>query len=127
MLEALHRYTHLSYTLLVGLTFIYTEEFLKAIRSWLDEEGLRQLEITFLKNPEAGAVIQGTNGLRKARFALAQAGKSGGLRILYVLIEQSVYFIWVFPKNKKVNITAAERQRFAVVVQRIKEVHRGKS
>jgi hypothetical protein len=84
----------------VGLTFIYTEDFLKAIRQLLDEEGLRELENEFLKNPETGVVIQATNGLRKARFALFGTGKSGGLRILYVLLEQTVYFIWAYPKNK---------------------------
>jgi hypothetical protein len=37
------------------------------------------------KNPEAGDVIQGTSGLRKVRYARAGMGKSGGVRIIYLL------------------------------------------
>lgn len=108
------------------LTFIYTDEFLKAVRTFLDEEGLRNLENMLLENREAGDIIQGTHGLRKVRFALQNRGKSSGLRILYVLIEDIVYFVWVFPKNKKTNITPAQRNAFAAIVQKLKEITRAK-
>ena len=86
------------------LTFIYTDEFLKAARTFLDEEGLRNLENMLLENREAGDIIQGTHGLRKVRFALQNRGKSSGLRILYVLIEDIVILFGSFQKTKKLTL-----------------------
>jgi len=34
-------------------------------------------------NPHAGDVIQGTGGLRKARWAAEGGGKRGGVRVIY--------------------------------------------
>lgn len=35
---------------------------------YLDDEAYRQLQTMLLANPDAGAVIRGTGGLRKVRF-----------------------------------------------------------
>ncbi len=52
---------------------------------YLDDDELLRLQAELLRNPTAGDVIEGTGGLRKARFGDRRRGKgkSGGLRIIY--------------------------------------------
>jgi len=49
----------------------------------LTDYDLKELQEVILFNPQIGAVIEGTGGLRKMRFALKDC-KSGGARVLYV-------------------------------------------
>src|SRR3954470_20377991 len=70
------------------LSFVYLGSFLD---DWADlglsETDLEALERALLDRPEAGAVVQGTGGLRKLRFAPARSGrgKSGSERVCYAL------------------------------------------
>lgn len=102
--------------------FIMTEEF---DREWvamgLSDEHLKELQELILSNPEIGPVIPGTGGLRKMRFAI-NAGKSGGARVLYVdlVLDCEVYLITAYPKNKKENITNAEKNTIKKMINRLK-------
>jgi hypothetical protein len=53
--------------------------------AYLDDSAFAELQRFLITDPEAGAVIQGTGGLRKIRFADKRRGKGkrGGLRIVY--------------------------------------------
>lgn len=66
-----------------------------------------------------GSVIQGTGGLRKMRFAFEGAGKSGSTRICYVdfTIHETVYLITAYPKNKKDNLSGAERNEVKKLIE----------
>lgn len=58
-------------------TFIILPEFDKNWKSMgLSDEDLRRLENLILQDPEAGALMQGTGGLRKLRFAFENRGKA---------------------------------------------------
>ena len=58
-------------------TFIILPEFDKNWKAMgLSDEDLRRLENEILQNPAVGAVMQGTGGLRKMRFALDNRGKA---------------------------------------------------
>lgn len=52
---------------------------------YLDDEGLRGLQNSIPKSPEAGDLITGTGGLRKLRHGDASRGKGkqGGLRVIF--------------------------------------------
>lgn len=59
-------------------TFIRLASFEAAWKALgLGEDEYAQLEEMLLSNPRAGAVIQGSGGVRKVRFALPGQGKSG--------------------------------------------------
>lgn len=47
------------------------------------DEELRALQLELLENPQAGALIPGSHGLRKLRVALEGRGKRGGARVIY--------------------------------------------
>jgi mRNA-degrading endonuclease RelE of RelBE toxin-antitoxin system len=40
-------------------------------------------------NPSEGVVVPGTGGVRKVRWGLAGAGKSGGVRVIYFVRSQA--------------------------------------
>lgn len=92
-------------------TFIQTFEF---VRQWeklgLSDDDLRRLELELLKNPQIGAVIRGTGGLRKMRFSFVNQGKRGSSRVCYVdyVMHETIYLITVYSKNDKDNLTEAE-------------------
>lgn len=62
-------------------------------------------------HPEAGDVIQGTGGVRKARLAGRGKGKSGGYRIVWYFGggDIPVFLLTVFGKGAKANLTQGER------------------
>ena len=53
--------------------------------AYLDDERFRELQVELMREPDRGAVIPGSGGLRKMRFADPRRGKGkrGGLRIIY--------------------------------------------
>ena len=93
-------------------TFIQTKEFEK---NWISlgfsDESLRKLEILIMKNPQVGAVVQGTGRLRKMRFAYDHRGKSKSIRICYVDFEskETIYLITVYAKSKQENLSMTEQ------------------
>ncbi|MBO4899024.1 MAG: type II toxin-antitoxin system RelE/ParE family toxin [Lachnospiraceae bacterium] len=105
-------------------TFIQTHEF---SRNWdnlgFDDEDLRLLELDIMKHPERYPVIQGTGGLRKARIALGNKGKSGGARVCFVdfVIVETVYLITVYPKKEKDNLSQEEKNAIKKVIEALKK------
>jgi len=105
-------------------TFIEVPTF---TRKWkelgLTDDNLRELQKILLDNPKAGDVIQGTGGLRKIRIPLDNTGKRGGGRVIYADIEfkETIYFINVYTKNEKDDLTEEEKRAFKAVVKILKE------
>lgn len=89
----------------------------------LSDESLRELQNILLKNPKAGDTIQGTGGLRKIRIPLENTGKRSGGRVLYVDIElkETIYFVNVYTKNEKDDLTEDEKKAFKAVIKFLKE------
>lgn len=108
-------------------TFIEVPMFTKKWHElgFTDEE-LRNLENVLLENPKAGDAIQGTGGLRKIRVSMESKGKGkrGGARVIYVDIEvkETIYFINVYTKNEKDDLTEDEKKAFKTMVKILKEV-----
>jgi hypothetical protein len=50
---------------------------------YLDDEEYGELQQSLMQNPEAGAVVPGSGGVRKLRWRRTGAGKRGGLRVIY--------------------------------------------
>ena len=89
----------------------------------LTDDDRRKLEEALLANPKVGAVLKGTSGARKMRFAFPNRGKSGSTRIIYVDFEvaQKLYLIHVFAKAEKDNISNAERNELKEIVELLEE------
>lgn len=105
-------------------TFIEVPSFTKKWEELgLTDANLVELQNILLKDPKAGRVIQGTGGLRKIRIPLDNTGKSGGGRVLYVDIEykETIYFINVYTKNEKDDLTEDEKKAFRTIIRFLKE------
>ena len=50
-------------------SFVETKLFTKQVTEYLSDEDYGRLQIELISNPEAGAVIQGSGGVRKIRWA----------------------------------------------------------
>lgn len=107
-------------------TFIEVPSFVKKWQELgLTDDDLRQLQKILLENPKTGDTIQGTGGMRKIRIPLGNKtkGKRGGARVIYVDIElkESIYFINVYSKDEKDDLTEDEKKAFKAVVKILKE------
>ncbi len=71
-----------------------------------------QFQAFLAENPEAGAVIQDTGGLRKVRWAVPGRGKSGGVRVIYfhVSAQAQCRMLLIYRKGVKDDLSAAEKK-----------------
>ncbi|KLE36114.1 type II toxin-antitoxin system RelE/ParE family toxin [Aurantiacibacter luteus] len=93
-------------------TVIETESYLRATKDagMSVDEMVAAVDLV-ADNPEAGDVMQGTGGVRKARLAGRGKGKSGGYRIVWYFggSDIPVFLLTVFGKDEKANLTQGER------------------
>ena len=104
-------------------TFIRLPSFEKAWKALgLGEDAYAELEEMLLLDPKAGAVIEGSGGVRKVRFALPGRGKSGSVRVIYVdiMVDETIYMLFAYPKSAKENLSKAEIAEFKKLVDLLK-------
>ena len=89
----------------------------------LNDDDLKRLQEQLLADPKIGAVMRGTGGVRKMRFAFEQRGKSGSIRVIYVDFEvyEKIFLITAYPKNEKDNLTDAERNEIKQMIHALEE------
>ncbi|MEE3451257.1 MAG: type II toxin-antitoxin system RelE/ParE family toxin [Acutalibacteraceae bacterium] len=102
--------------------FVITQEFdINWNDMGLTDDDLKLLQEELIMNPQKGKVIQGTGGLRKLRIAFENKGKSGSGRVCYVdfALYERIYLITAYPKNKKENLSKAERNAIAATIAQL--------
>jgi len=65
------------------MIFIEASIFTKLLPKYLSDDEYRAFQWYLLAHPEAGAIVRGSGGVRKIRWAQQGKGKRGGLRIIY--------------------------------------------
>src|SRR5215467_8975236 len=92
-------------------TVVETPTYLAIANKLCSEEERADIVALVAADPECGDLIRGTGGFRKVRVARKGMGKSGGARDVYIWRNETfpLFLITVFPKNKKENLTMAER------------------
>lgn len=93
--------------------FVELAPFRRHRPSYLDDDAYRSLQQLLMLRPEAGALMRGTGGLRKLRFADERRGKGkrGGLRVIYYWWRDGSQF-WLFTlygKDEASDLTAEQR------------------
>lgn len=107
-------------------TFIETPIFTAKWRELgLSDDDLKNLQKVLLDNPKLGNTISHTGGLRKIRIPLANKskGKRGGARVIYIDIDvkETIYFINVYSKDEKEDLTPDEKKALKAVVKILEE------
>ena len=85
----------------------------------LDDTDLLRLEIELINNPKVGAVLKGTGGVRKIRFAFEDRGKSGSVRVIYIDFEvyEKIFLLTAYAKSDQANLTKKERNDLRGLVE----------
>jgi hypothetical protein len=101
------------------MRFVETPVFTTAIQRHLDDERYRQLQIALMLRPEQGAVIRGSGGLRKVRWATPGAGKRGGLRVIYYWArgDEPFYMVYAYTKSEQGDLTPAQTRQLSRMVR----------
>lgn len=101
------------------MRFVETPVFTRVIGGLLDDDEYRALQSALMLRPEQGAVVQGSGGVRKVRWARAGAGKRGGLRVIYYWApdDSTVYMLYAYSKNEQGDLTPAQVRGLAALVR----------
>ena len=85
------------------------------------DEDLRALQSFLAEHPDGGPMIEGTGGARKIRWGRSgrPAGKSGGVRVLYLddAQDEKIYLVVVFGKDEKDNLSADEKKAIKAFIK----------
>ena len=94
----------------VRMVIIETSIFTKIITSMMKDEEYRLLQESLIIKPDVGAIIQGSGGLRKARWKLEGKGKSGGIRYIYYWVSEDnqIIMLYAYRKSKQETLTSEQ-------------------
>lgn len=90
------------------MEFIEFSHFAKNLSLLGDDDEYLDLQLHLMEHPESGAVIPGSGGLRKLRWAGSGRGKRGGLRLIYyyVTAEGQILLLHLYAKNDMEDLDA---------------------
>ncbi len=114
------------------LSYKEQTEFEKVREDLFDgDDNFRRFCDALLQTPRAGAVIPGTNGARKVRWAdpMRGKGKRGGLRVIYFYHEARLQILLLLAYDKNTaDLTAQERKEIAAAIEAFRqEAEQGKT
>lgn len=105
---------------------VETPEFIKQAKLCMRETNQNEFVNYIAGNPLKGALIVGTGGARKIRWAAdIHQGKSGGARVIYYYHNQSIpiFLFTAYGKGKKANITQNERNLLKTIISKIVQIY----
>jgi hypothetical protein len=90
------------------ISFVETKLFTRLVQEYLSDDEYSELQQALFSDPEAGAVIRGSGGVRKLRWGVAGRGKSGGIRVIYYLRTKQgqIWMLTPYAKNVAESISA---------------------
>lgn len=90
------------------LTFVETRLFTRLVSKYLSDDEYLEVQAALARDPEAGAVIPESGGVRKLRWGFEGRGKRGGLRVIYYVRDRKgiIWLLTLYPKNVADNIPA---------------------
>jgi len=89
-------------------SFIESKLFSRLVGEYLTDEEYARLQIALIDAPESGALVPGSGGVRKLRWAQPGRGKRGGIRVIYYAKtrEGVIWMLTIYAKNEEENIPA---------------------
>ncbi len=104
------------------ITVVELSAFLRnAAKVWDDDERAEFIDY-IAQNPEAGAIIQGTGGIRKVRWSRQGSGKRGGVRVIYFYynMETPLFLLTLYAKAERGDLLPDEKEIFTKFVSELK-------
>lgn len=89
-------------------TFIESKLFSRLVGEYLTDDEYARLQATLIEAPESGALVPGSGGVRKLRWAQPGRGKRGGIRVIYYAKtrEGVIWMLTIYAKNEEESIPA---------------------
>jgi hypothetical protein len=105
------------------VVIIETSIFTRQVLSLLSDEEYRNPQMALVLHPNMGAVIAGSGGLRKTRWAVEGRGKRGGVRIIYywAITQDKILLLYMYAKNEQDDLTP---EQLKVLKRMIEEEYR---
>lgn len=112
--------TPLAYSLSRPMLIVETSVFTRQVQALLRDEEYRLLQLHLAGQPDAGAVIRGTGGLRKVRWSVGARGKRGGVRVIYYRSAglDRILMLLIYSKSEREDLTPEQLR----ILRRIVEV-----
>ncbi len=100
------------------ITIAEVPEYIRQAEKLLTEAERQDVVSYLAAHPKSGDLIEGTGGIRKLRWGRGGRGKSGGVRVIYYFHSElmPLYLITLFAKNEQSNLSKAERNELAKLV-----------
>ena len=101
------------------MEIVETRAFTRRIQKIMSDDEYSLLQLSLLNNPTQGAVIPGSGGLRKLRWAAPGKGKRGGVRIIYYWATRQgvILMLYVFKKNEASDLSPAQIAQLRKIVE----------
>ena len=89
-------------------SFVETKRFSRLLADYLTDDEYALLQNALTENPERGALVPESGGVRKLRWAQPGRGKRGGIRVIYYAKtrEGIIWMLTIYAKNEEENIPA---------------------
>jgi len=89
------------------VVIVETSIFTRQVLALLSDEEYRRLQTALVLHPDMGAVIPGSGGLRKLRWAVEGRGKRGGVRVIYywAIVHDKILMLFMYAKNEQDDMT----------------------
>ena len=89
-------------------SFIETKLFSRRLADYLTDDEYALLQNALAENPDQGALVPESGGVRKVRWAQPGRGKRGGIRVVYYAKSREgvIWMLTIYAKNEKENIPA---------------------
>lgn len=101
---------------------VRTRRYVKDIkRLKVSADDVTAMERAIAANPLSGDVIQGLHGIRKARFRIANRGKSSGGRAIYLFMlrDDAVIMLMAYPKSEKDDLSPEDRKSLLRILKEL--------
>jgi hypothetical protein len=104
--------------------FVEAPVFTKLLHEYLTDDEYRALQLFLAESPEAGALVPGTGGFRKVRWADSRRskGKRGGLRLIYYYFAEDlqIWLLTIYDKGETADLSPEQRRMLKAAIDREK-------